>query len=166
VDDTTTITTTTTTTTTTTNPLIQVQNLAPMPNFNLLWLKLVGSMAKDMRDGKGILFESTKEALRNIMLVMTHDGVFERLHKKKGQDVLELSWALIDSMCPTVRADVEPSVMPPPPAVENRPAAVGAAGGAASGASGGEAAVAVDGRREEKDAAAEQEALRQSGGAV
>ena len=115
--------------------------LAGMPDFHLLWLKLVrgpvaatrqrvagcdllppqiGAVAKDLRaagsaakaastaGSRGTTvaaarFETTVEAVKNMLLVVTAEGLVDDACRRTGQDVWALTWTIIDSVCPAVR---------------------------------------------------------------
>lgn len=116
--------------------------LAGMPDFHLLWLKLIGAVAKDLRaasmadqrdrggrdrsgggGGRSARFETTLEAVKNMLLVVTAEGLVDDACRRTGQDVWALTWTIIDSVCPAVRPTLQ-EVCP------QRPADLGAGGGA------------------------------------
>ena len=103
--------------------------LAGMPDFHLLWLKLIGAVAKDLRaasmaddrggrgsgGGRSARFETTLEAVKNMLLVVTAEGLVDDACRRTGQDVWALTWTIIDSVCPSVRPTLQ-EVCPQRPA--------------------------------------------------
>ena len=79
--------------------------LASAPDFHTLWLKVIGLLAHNMSVTKEgtTLHESTLHFVTNLLMVMAHSRVLEAVSERSGQNVLELTWRILDSLCPHVR---------------------------------------------------------------
>lgn len=89
--------------------LHNVTKLADMPNFHLLWLNVLRRLAVDLKPSDhsdSILFETTLQALNNILMVMSSEGIFDKVSEQSNQDVLELTWAVLDAINPQVREQI------------------------------------------------------------
>lgn len=80
------------------------------------------------------------ELLKNIVLMMVAEHTFDVSSGQTGQNVLGLTWSVIDSFCPEARAGIEEALAPDggreqQPAEQSSPLAGGrSAAGAAAGA--------------------------------
>jgi len=118
--------------------LHHLHTLASSKDFHILWLRVIGLMADCVKaPGKLGLAEMVLESLKNMLLVMQADNIFEEATKKTGQELWPLTWTVIDSFCPELREELEPMVkgkevaaeaaaeqidMPPPDARTGEPA--------------------------------------------
>lgn len=117
--------------------------LVDSPQFQTLWLKLVGYLAQFVRGGSvdefgspvppsdgssAIVFETTMEALKNLFLVVSSERLLEQASKRSGQDLLALTWTILESVCPWLRAVLAPFVLAAPPAVDDSSAEHAATG--------------------------------------
>ena len=80
--------------------------LETLPSFPNLWLQVVGQLAKDIQAG-GTLGEAVLEHFKNTMLVMLTQGVFERASEISQQNILEHTWAVLNSFIPSFKATIE-----------------------------------------------------------
>ena len=80
--------------------------LATSPSFPNLWLQVVGQLAKDIQAG-GTLGEAVLEHFKNTMLVMLTQGVFERASEISQQNILEHTWAVLNSFIPSFKGTIE-----------------------------------------------------------
>jgi golgi-specific brefeldin A-resistance guanine nucleotide exchange factor 1 len=88
--------------------------LIEMDNFHTLWLKVISALAKPFggaraQEGMTSLQFTARESLKNLLLVSRADGMFEAVSQRTNQDVLGLTWALVDSMAPGLRVEIEES---------------------------------------------------------
>jgi hypothetical protein len=90
------------------------------------------------------------ELLKNIVLMMVAERTFDVSSERTGQNVLGLTWSVIDSFCPEARAGIEealapdggmeqPAEQPSPSTLAGGRSAAGAAAGAAVKAPAGSA---------------------------
>tara|TARA_A100001015_G_scaffold185593_1_gene206530 strand:- start:1892 stop:2791 length:900 start_codon:yes stop_codon:yes gene_type:complete len=86
--------------------LHNISSLSLSRSFHMLWLRVVGQLAKDMQEGNA-LSEGILEQFKNAMLVMITSGVFEVISKRTSQNILEMTWAIIDSFVPKLRVEIE-----------------------------------------------------------
>lgn len=85
-------------------------------DFHIFWLKFVGSMERHMQhsvdSGRGALTLHFSESLKNLLLVMNADGVFAAVSERTGQNLLALTWAVIDSFRPDMRQQLQEHMTP------------------------------------------------------
>ena len=64
---------------------------------------------------------TARESLKNLLLVSKADGMFQEVSERTQQDLLGLTWSLVDSLAPGIRADIEESLegAGPQPKVSN-----------------------------------------------
>ena len=96
--------------------------LCEMSDFHLFWLKFVGSMERYMKHGdaaattggggrSGALSLHFSESLKNLLLVMHSTGVFAAISSRTGQDLLTLTWAVVDSFRPELRVQLQEHIV-------------------------------------------------------
>ncbi|OQR96112.1 hypothetical protein THRCLA_07373 [Thraustotheca clavata] len=90
--------------------LYNIHTLADLPCFHTLWLNVLRRLATKLAvppiattsvDALEV-YEMTLHALHNLLVVMTAEGIFESSSERSQQDVLQLSYDLIRSVCPQV----------------------------------------------------------------
>lgn len=92
--------------------LHKLQYLIKMPEFQVFWLKFIGTMEKFMllsTDPQGPLALHFTESLRNALLVMNTSGAFENLRDQVGIDLLELTLSVLGSFQPSLLKELESS---------------------------------------------------------
>ena len=106
--------------------LYNKRHLTHHANFHKLWLKVVSALSKpfggSMPSGEMTSLQFTaRESLKNLLLVSKADGMFQEVSERTQQDLLGLTWSLVDSLAPGIRADIEESLegAGPQPKVSN-----------------------------------------------
>ncbi|KNC98965.1 uncharacterized protein SPPG_05921 [Spizellomyces punctatus DAOM BR117] len=93
--------------------LPRLQNWKELPQ---LWIKILDYMRKQMSMGESdYLYEGVQESLKNMLLVMSTQGVFQpsaevTLAAGESQNLWELTWKYVDSFLP----DLKDELFPPP----------------------------------------------------
>ncbi|OQR85972.1 hypothetical protein ACHHYP_11123 [Achlya hypogyna] len=90
--------------------LYNLQTLAALPCFPTLWLNVLRRLATKLALPPTAatsvaaleVYETTLHALHNLLVVLTAEGIFERCSAQSQQDVLQLSYDLLRSVCPQV----------------------------------------------------------------
>jgi hypothetical protein len=89
--------------------LLFVEALAPDPDFQILWVKVLGTLEKHLRlqpPAGESLREGVLQCIRNLVMVCYSTGVLDRVSNDTGQDVLGLTWTLIDPVCPDLQREL------------------------------------------------------------
>jgi brefeldin A-resistance guanine nucleotide exchange factor 1 len=80
--------------------------IVKIPNFHVFWLNFIGSLERFMTELKleasSQLVLHFGESIRNALLVMSSSGVFEEVFKLTGQDLLELTYEVLESFNATL----------------------------------------------------------------
>jgi hypothetical protein len=97
--------------------------LTSLPDFPQFWLMFIGSMKRLMQGtspgiGSAALDVHFTEGLRNLLLVMHSSGSFDAVTQRTGQNVLGLTWTVIDSFRPELSEQLKEHIkatsnMPP-----------------------------------------------------
>uniref|UniRef100_A0A7S2WBL3 SEC7 domain-containing protein n=1 Tax=Mucochytrium quahogii TaxID=96639 RepID=A0A7S2WBL3_9STRA len=86
--------------------LHNVTVLSPTSGFHLLWLRVITFLSKSLVRSATIR-ESTLENLKNLIMVMQSERLFESASKNAGQNLWELTWNVVEAQAPGVRAHIE-----------------------------------------------------------
>jgi hypothetical protein len=83
--------------------------LSSLQDFPSFWLMFVGSMKRLMQGSTstGALDVHFTEGLKNLLLVMHSSGTFDAVAARTGQNVLGLTWTVIDSFRPELTQQMQ-----------------------------------------------------------
>lgn len=106
--------------------LHNLTGLLALDDFGDLWLSVLRRLATKLTVGNGSgvtsataveVFETTLQALYNLLLVLKAEDVLEHVHNVETQQtLLDESCAVIDQVCPHVKEQL--GLVPPPPVAE------------------------------------------------
>jgi len=88
--------------------------LVNIPDFHMFWLFFLGSLERYMTvasDSNGKLSFHFIESMRNILIAMKEQGVLKQVREDTGQDLLEVTFSVIDSFRPDIKAELEKSLI-------------------------------------------------------
>eukprot|EP00471_Norrisiella_sphaerica_P000751 CAMPEP_0184485320 /NCGR_PEP_ID=MMETSP0113_2-20130426/6941_1 /TAXON_ID=91329 /ORGANISM="Norrisiella sphaerica, Strain BC52" /LENGTH=1700 /DNA_ID=CAMNT_0026866717 /DNA_START=115 /DNA_END=5217 /DNA_ORIENTATION=+ len=88
--------------------------LGNMRTFNVFWFQFLGSIERYMKAPDSAssstfsqLHVHVTEHFKNLLLVMAASGVFKRASKNAGQDLLALTWNVLESFRPDLRQQLQ-----------------------------------------------------------
>lgn len=98
--------------------LHNLKELANMVDFHVFWLQFIGNMERymrggDMRPRQAQLRVHVIENFKNLLLVMVSGNVFVKSAERSGQDLLALTWTVIDSFRPDLCRQLKQLIQPP-----------------------------------------------------
>lgn len=99
--------------------LHNIAKLATLPNFHVIWLNVLRRIAVDLNPQQSSseqLYETSLQMLTNILMIMDADGHFQSKPGDGTQDIRELTWAVLDAICPQIRTHLSacaPNVLQP-----------------------------------------------------
>ena len=93
--------------------LSNISKLAASPSFQTLWLQVLRRLAADLSPPGSsghneVFFETSNQLLHNMLMVMDAEGIFKSVSERSSQDLLELTFAVLDAICPQVRESIGP----------------------------------------------------------
>jgi len=86
--------------------LHNVEILASIPQFHILWLRIITFMSKSLVR-YGNVRDSAMESLKNLIMVMRSEGLFDVISEGAGENVSGLTWSVIEGQSPGIRAEFE-----------------------------------------------------------
>ncbi|GBG24000.1 Brefeldin A-inhibited guanine nucleotide-exchange protein 1 [Hondaea fermentalgiana] len=95
--------------------------LGQTSDFGALWLRTVTITSKLLAKG-GTVRESTLENLRNLMMVMQAENLFQKVSEKSGENTWEVTWSVLEAEAPGVRELIEESLSAMAPPAQQPPA--------------------------------------------
>ncbi|KAK8805482.1 hypothetical protein WA158_002138 [Blastocystis sp. Blastoise] len=91
--------------------LICIHRLVRQNTFHAYWLKVVTQFTRySLIEGE--IGEMTLEIFKNMIMVMKSDNCFEEASLSTGQNVLLLTWSIVDSISPCIRQQCEYEEIP------------------------------------------------------
>lgn len=80
--------------------LHNIHSLAEATGIHMLWLRVVTSLAIDLREQKGTVYETALETFRNMVLVVRSMKLLDSGSLNEGQNVWQLTWNVVESNVP------------------------------------------------------------------
>ena len=88
--------------------LLNIGTLSNSAEFNLLWLRVIKMMSTNLKcNEESLIYVSTLEVLKNLVMVLHTEEVFQTSAINSQQTVWDLTWDAIESYNPQVRAELE-----------------------------------------------------------
>ena len=92
-----------------TRTLLQnIGTLSKSAEFNLLWLRVIKMMGVNLKsERESMIYVSTLEVLKNLVMVLHTEDVFQTSAINSQQTVWDLTWDAIESYNPDVRSEIQ-----------------------------------------------------------